>query len=270
MRKDRIEQLQSMLDSLSLTPNKALGQNFLVDDVAISRILDAADVRGQAVLEIGPGAGALTEGLLQSAKTVAAVEIDARMCALLRARFGDALLLYNEDFLKADLSAIHRALCGGAFCVTGNLPYYITTPVCMRLLTSELPISRMTLMVQQEAAVRFFALPGARVYGPMSVLTQVYYTPSRVMELSPESYYPQPDVNSSVVTLLRNAQPFLPNLASLLKACFAMRRKTIANNLKGYGGKQPAMDALAACGIAPAARAETLAPEQFVQLCEQL
>ncbi len=270
MKKDRIEALQSMLAANGLTPNKALGQNFLVDDAAIDRILDAADVKGQAVLEIGPGAGALTEGLLQRAKTVAAVEIDARMCELLRARFGDALLLYNEDFLKADLSAIHRSLGGGSFCVAGNLPYYVTTPICMRLLSSELPVSRMTLMVQQEAAARFFAAPGERVYGPMAVLTQAYYTPARLMELSPESYYPKPEVDSSVVTLSRNAQPFLPNLAPLLRACFAMRRKTITNNLKGYAGKQPVMDALAACGIAPATRAEALAPEQFVALCAQL
>ena len=262
--------MRAMLAEYGLTPNKALGQNFLVDGGAISAILDAAAVQDKPVLEIGPGAGALTEGLLARASRVAAVEIDAHMADILRARFQDALLVYREDFLKVDLAAIHRALGGGVFQVVGNLPYYVTTPICMRLLACALPISRMTLMVQREAAARFFAQPGDRVYGPMAVLARAYYTPVRVAALSPESYYPKPDVYSEVVTLSRNTTPYTPNLAPLVKACFAMRRKTIANNLKGFGGAQTIEKALAACGILPSARAEALTPEQFLRLREQL
>ncbi|MDO5111058.1 MAG: 16S rRNA (adenine(1518)-N(6)/adenine(1519)-N(6))-dimethyltransferase RsmA [Clostridia bacterium] len=270
MQNKRIQALQAMLNTYSLTPNKALGQNFLVDADAIDRILDAAAVEGKGVLEIGAGAGALTEGLLARARAVAAVEIDAHMADILRDRFGDALLLYREDFLKTDLAALHQALGGEAIYVVGNLPYYVTTPICMRLLSCALPIGRMTLMVQQEAAARFFAQPCERVYGPMAVLSQAYYTPSRVLALSPESYYPRPDVYSEVVTLSRNARAYQANLAPLVKTCFAMRRKTIANNLKAYSGKQPVEKALAACKISPSARAEALAPEQFLSLSEQL
>lgn len=264
------QKLRELLDTSGLVPNKALGQNFLTDENAIAALLDAADARGKPVLEIGAGLGALTEGLIARAARVAAVEIDARMAAVLKNRFGGALLLYNEDFLRCDLEAIWRALGGEAVTVTGNLPYYATTPICTRLFSCALPIERMTLMVQREAAERFFAKPGDRVYGPMTVLAQAYYTPARILALPPESYYPKPEVYSEAVTLLRNGEPYREKLADLVKACFAMRRKTLYNNLKGYCGVPALERALDGCGIAPSARAETLAPERFLRLSEQL
>ncbi len=263
--------VRSILEREGLAPNKALGQNFLVDQNAIESILTAAEIEHKAVLEIGPGLGALTEGLLARAQKLAAVEIDRHMCEYLRARFGDSLLLYHADFLKANLSAIHAALGGGSLCIVGNLPYYVTTPICMRLFESELPIESMTLMLQSEAAERFSAPPSSRVYGPMSVLAQLYYEIEDVLSLSPASYYPQPEVSSRVIRLVRNDRALCPSLPRLLQACFHMRRKTLYNNLKAFSSDAGKInEALMACGISPQARAESLPPESFLSLAQEL
>lgn len=263
------EDIRQTLQDLSLTPNKALGQNFLVDPRAIARILHAAEIDGAPVLEIGPGLGALTEGLLARARTVVAVEIDARMAAALQARFASALRLLHGDFLKVDFPAIQAEL-GEDYRVVGNLPYYATTPICLRLLQGPALPRRMTLMVQREAAARFSARSGERVYGPLSVLAQAYYTPTPVLTLAPDSFYPAPEVESVVMTLARNDRPVAPQLPGLLKAAFAMRRKTLCNNLKA---RYPARDLpalLERAGLGASIRAEALTPAQFVALSQIL
>lgn len=262
---------RTLLSEHRITPNKALGQNFLVDETAVDIIIRAADITDKAVLEIGPGLGALTKKMIPQAKKVAAVELDRAMCAILQERFSDDLLLYNQDILHCDLNAICEALGEKSFIVMGNLPYYITTPICIRFLESGLPIESMTLMVQEEAASRFFAAPGERIYGPLSILSQLYYSVSRVLSLSPESYYPQPDVSSCVIRLSRNSRPFCEALPALLRACFQMRRKTLYNNLKAYcSDKEKIETALRACSLRADVRAESLAPESFQSLYEAL
>ena len=161
---------KQILAHYGLTPNKALGQNFIEDENALNKILAAADTDGRAVLEIGPGLGTLTQGLLEKAAKVVAVEIDTRLVAVLDDRFKDCknLEIVHGDILKTNLSDLHARLGGGEFIVAGNLPYHITTPICSMLTESDLPIAGMTLMVQQEAAQRFFAGPKDRIYGPMA------------------------------------------------------------------------------------------------------
>lgn len=260
---------EALLSKYGLRPNRALGQNFLVDAAALARIQDAAELDGLSVLEIGPGLGALTEGLLSRGCRVVAVEIDAAMVHVLRDRFAGetALTLLHTDFLKADLAEIHRLLGHEPFHVAANLPYYATTPICMRLLCANLLIPSMTLMLQKEAALRFTAGPGARVYGPLSVLSQAYYSVESLLCLSPESFYPRPEVDSMVLRLTRNGQAFLPGLPRLLEAAFAMRRKTLQNNFKAAGLP---LRALADCGLSPAMRAEALSISDFLNLCEKL
>ena len=285
-------QIKRALSEAGLRPNAALGQNFCVDEARLAAIVDAADVAGRPVLEVGPGLGALTEPLLARAARVVAVEKDAALAALLSRRLaaaGARLAVYTADILRFDVAAAMKAAPGSpaapggshnpaapgssgnpgaAFCVAGNLPYYITTPIVERLLPL-LPLS-LTLMVQREAAARFSAGPGARVYGPVAVFSQLYYTVRHVMDVPRESYYPQPDVDSSVVHLARrdalpDAEPAA--LLAFLHRAFAMRRKTLWNNL----ARAPqAAAALAALGLPADVRAEALPPAALLAVFQAL
>lgn len=262
-----IASIKAQLAQYGIAPNKALGQNFLADEAAAEKI--AASCEGN-VIEIGPGMGALTEKLLNRQGKVAAIEIDRRMAEILKDRFGDKLMLVEGDVLKTDIAALAEAL-GGEVSIGGNLPYYITTPICTQLITCGANICSMTLMMQKEAADRFFAKPGDRVYGPMAVLAQYYYDVSNMLSLSREAYYPQPDVDSVVLKFeRRNAVPH-PMLHWLLESAFAMRRKTLANNLKSAGISDERLnDICEKVGILPSIRAEKLTAEQFAAIAGEI
>lgn len=260
--------IKEQLQRFDLRPNRALGQNFLACKEKAEAIAAAACAGGFPVLEIGPGLGALTGPLLSRAPKVCAVEIDEAMANALVALFPQEpkLRVIHADFLKADLGSIKAAM-GGPFAVAANLPYYATTPICLRLLSSGLDIPRMVLMAQKEAADRFFARPSTRQYGPLAVLAQFYYAPSPFMELSPSDYFPQPDVSSSVVLLQRRDTALIPGFAPFLQQAFNQRRKTLANNLKGLAGAAAALDL---CGIKPSARAESLEPAALAALAQAM
>lgn len=245
-------------------PNKALGQNFLTDENVIRAILDASDCQGKTVLEIGPGTGALTVGLLERTEHVFAVEKDGRLCEMLSERFGERLTLLHADFLEADVESLVQ---NRPWHAVGNLPYYATTPIVLKLL-SLLPES-MTLMVQKEAAERFFAEPGDRVYGPLAVMTQCFYTAKTVLSVPRSSFSPAPDVDSAVVRLERNGVQEQDPAAFLafLKQAFSMRRKTLYNSLM-RDNRLPA--ALQACQIPQDARAEALDAETLLRLYRTL
>ena len=241
-------------------PNKALGQNFLSSDTIIEAILDAAQIEGKRVLEIGPGTGALTQGLLSRAGFLAAVEKDGRLCELLTERFGESMTLVHADVLDADIPALMGSENWHA---VGNLPYYATTPIVLKLL-SLLPGS-MTLMVQKEAAPRFFAPPKDRVYGPVSVVTGCFYDAKVVVNAPRSCFNPPPEVDSVVVRLSRNAIPGVDGAAflSFLKQAFSMRRKTLYNNLN-KDERIPVT--LAALQFPLDVRAEALPPEALLNL----
>lgn len=250
-------------------PNKALGQNFLSSGSIIEAILHEAQIDGKRVLEIGPGTGALTDGLLSRAAFLAAVEKDGRLCELLSTRFGERLTLLHADALDADIPA----LMGQApWHAVGNLPYYATTPIVLRLL-SLLPES-MTLMVQKEAADRFFATAKDRVYGPVAVMSGCFYTANVVVNAPRGCFSPPPEVDSVVVRLARNEQPAVDGTAFLafLKQAFSMRRKTLYNNLKNNDLDQNArvLLSLSALGYPQDARAEALSPEALLAVFQAL
>ena len=263
-----ITALKAALEAAGLRPNRALGQNFFVDGARLDAIVDAAGIDGKAVLEIGPGMGALTERLAERAARVVAVEKDAAMAALLRERLAGAenLTVETADILRFPIAEAMGAAGAeaGAFSVVGNLPYYITTPIAERLLQL-LPAS-MTLMVQREAAERFFAAPGERVYGPLSVMTGVCCEARRVMEVPRTCYYPQPEVDSTVVRLVRReAAKGVPAAAffAFLNRAFSMRRKTLFNNL---GREKGVAETLAALGLPAGVRAEALEPQELFEI----
>ena len=245
-------------------PNKALGQNFLSNDAIIGAILDAAQIEGKRVLEVGPGTGALTEGLLSRSSYLAAVEMDCRLCELLSARFDESLHLLHADVLDADLVSL---MGSEPWHAVGNLPYYATTPIILRLL-SVLPES-LTLMVQQEAADRFFSKPKDRVYGPVSVLTTCFYDAAIVVRAPRGCFKPPPEVDSVVVRLARNNVPVGNSAAFLgwIRQAFSLRRKTLFNSLQ-KDARLP--DALQAFGLPADVRAEALPPQALLQLFERL
>ncbi len=260
---------RELTEKYGITPNKALGQNFLADENAAHAIVLAAAEPGLPVLEIGPGLGALTSPLVDTGLTVAAVELDSAMCAVLKAELGDKLHLVNADFLKCGLAEVHAALGGGDISVVGNLPYYITGAIVQRLVLSGLPIRRMTLMMQKEASERFTAGPGEKNYVPVTVLAQRLFDVCPIMDLSPASYWPQPDVASTVLLFERNGKDMPKMLPRVVKAAFAMRRKTLLNNLSALGRKKDrAAELITSGGLDPRARAETLTCGDFVSLAE--
>lgn len=261
-----LARIRALLAEREITPNRALGQNFLVDDGCLAEIARAAEGGGMPVLEIGPGLGSLTRALLPEAAAVLAVEKDARLAEILRETLPDPrLTVVTRDFLDADVPVPAE---DGGYVVAANLPYYVTTLIAEKLL--RLHPLRMTLMVQAEAAGRFFAAPSDRVYGPLAVTAAAYYRAERILDAPRSSFFPQPDVDSTVVRLTRrDGAPALPpaRLLGFCKLAFAMRRKTIQNNLKSVPG---AADALETLGIPPTARVETLPPETLLALAQLL
>jgi len=194
------------------------------------------------------------------------VEKDAMMVQLLSERLRDEkrLLILHEDFLDVDLGRLES---GAPWAVAGNLPYYVTTPIVLKLLCTSLPISHMVLMLQKEAAQRFFAKPTDKNYTPLTVLAQLHYEVRPLCTLSPQSYWPQPEVDSAVVCLSSRGKTHPAGFAPFLQAAFAMRRKTLANNLLSIGTeREVTQQVLQDLGLKADARAESLTPGELLQI----
>ena len=259
MDKDAVKRL---LADNGLTPNRSLGQNFLIDGSVISRILEGARIDGLPVLEVGPGLGALTEGLMARASHVTAVEKDRALAEILKKRLPDPkLTVETADFLDFDAGA---AMGSAPYEAVGNLPYYVTTPLSEKLLC--LSAASVTLMVQAEAADRFTAMPGERVYGPLAVISQAFYRVETLLDVPAEAFYPAPEVQSRVVRLVRKdradgAEP--GKVLRFLKRAFAMRRKTLRNVLLRPNGFDGLLKEL---GLPEGVRAEAIDPETLMNL----
>ena len=257
--KASIEFVKNALSQFDKSADRALGQNFCIDGARLRSCVDRMAL-AEHVIEIGPGLGGLTELLLQTGVSVTAVEKDPRMVDFLQKTLPDERLqLVQGDALKYAYAETPRP-----FSVVGNLPYYITTQLCAAV-QKALPQS-FYCMVQKEAADRFFAAPRDDAYGPLSILTQLYYDTAIMDSFAPDGFYPSPTVTSVFVGMTK--KPDAPDCDPVKLFAFCanllnMRRKTIKNNLKPYPN---AADALLSLGIPPEARAETLPPEVFLQL----
>ena len=259
-------------------PSKSkLGQNFLVDPQAVERIVAAlGGLAGRTVVEIGPGRGAITEALAARAGRVVALELDRELAASLRARFDpQRVAVVEQDVLRFDFAAA-SAQSGERLRVAGNLPYYITSPILMKLAAGHAALDLAVLMVQREVADRVTAAPGSRDYGLLSVTVQAYGVVEPLFTLPPEAFSPRPRVHSTVFRWR-----FAPRFAELgvaenaflrfLRQAFAQKRKTLSNNLRAAGfPPEVAAAALAAAGIAPPSRAEALPIESLAALCRKL
>lgn len=254
-----------------------LGQNFLVDAGARVAIADAlGDVSAQTVIEIGPGRGAITEILARRAKRLIAIELDRELAPLLREQFADrpSVEVIEADVLTVDLSGLRQG--EERLVVVGNLPYYITSDILLRLFASHPVISRAVVMVQREVADRVAATPGTRDYGLLSATAQLYARVERVLTLPPGAFRPPPDVHSTVLRLTMRPrfdelgvepEPFI----GFLKRSFAQKRKTLAKNLRaaGFDGERIG-GAMEAAGIPPLARAEEIELERMAALWKNL
>ena len=275
-------------NSQSIQQKPKLGQNFLVDPDAMQRIVEAlGDVSATTVVEIGPGDAALTELLARRAGRLIAVELDRVLAAQLRMRFTPMtnVEILEADILQVDLGTVLGSTPGplrdlrptGLFKarVVGNLPYYITSDILLKLFSASSRIEMMVLMVQKEVADRVAASPGSRDYGLLSATAQMFGRVESLFELGPESFRPPPKVRSAVFRMTIH-----PRFAELnvdesgflrfLKTLFAQKRKTLSNNLKTAYDSKTAASALARAGIKPSVRAEAISLEEMAHLYREL
>ena len=259
---------------------KRYGQNFLIDDHVIRKILRAADItKEDTVVEIGPGIGTLTQYLAEAAGKVYAVEIDEKLLPIL----ADTLSTYenveviHNDILKCDLN---RLLGEGNRCkIVANLPYYITTPIIMGLLEGQVPAESITVMVQKEVAERMDAGPGSKIYGALSLAVQYYADTYLAANVPPNCFMPRPAVGSAVIRLTARKEPPVSvkddrHMFRLIRASFNERRKTLVNGLRNdpeLGITKEAVEAaLMEMGLPTTVRGETLSLVQFAELSDRL
>lgn len=249
-------------------PRRRFGQNFLADPHYVKRIVDAVDPRpGDNVVEIGPGLAALTGDLIARAGHIAAVEIDRDLAARLRQQFSPAQLTLHE----ADALAFDFASLGADLRVVGNLPYNISSPLLFHLAAHDALLRDVTVMLQREVVARMTAEPATADYGRLTVMLQAKFRIVRLFVVPGGAFRPAPKVESAVARLvpLRNDKPAVrdePLFARVVAAAFAQRRKTLRNALSGVAD----LPTLAAAGIDPSVRGETLSVAEFVRLANLL
>ena len=256
---------------------KRFGQNFLVDDTVIDGIIDAAELSGDdVVLEIGPGRGALTERLAREAGRLVAVEIDWDLASILEDKFQefDNVTIIREDILKLDLDELLGGYKG--LKIVANLPYYITTPIIMKLFESGLDFDRIIVMVQKEVALRMCATPGSSDYGALSLAVEFYSNPSIIIEVPAHCFRPVPKVDSAVVRM--DSIPHIckederANLFKVIKGSFLQRRKTLVNALSSadISTKDRIREAIIKMGLNENIRGEILSLNEFYQLSKEI
>ena len=257
--------------------SKSLGQNFLIDTNVIDRILEGARVKeGDYVIEVGPGIGTLTKEMGRSAEKVVAIEIDKTLIPILEETLADFpnIEVINQDILKVNVQElVKEKLNGGPVKLIANLPYYITTPIVMKFLEEDIPVTDIVVMVQKEVADRMNAQPNSKDYGALSVAVQYYCDTEIVAKAPRHMFMPQPNVDSTVIGLhVREERKYNVDNEDIffktVKASFGQRRKTLLNSLGGLGflSKDQIKIALQEANIDEKRRGETLSIEEFASL----
>ena len=268
-----------ILQKYNFNFQKKFGQNFLIDEHVLDKIIRAAEItKDDYVLEIGPGIGTMTQYLACAAREVTAVEIDRALIPILEDTLKeyDNVSIINEDILKVDIAALAKEKNGGRpIKVVANLPYYITTPIIMGLFESHVPLESITVMVQKEVADRMQVGPGTKDYGALSLAVQYYAEPYIVANVPPNCFVPRPAVGSAVIRLTRHQKPPVEVMDEklmfrLIRASFNQRRKTLANGLKNSGelnlSKEVITAAIEKLGKGSSVRGEALNLEEFARL----
>ena len=267
-----------ILQKYNFNFQKKFGQNFLIDEHVLDKIIRAAEItKDDYVLEIGPGIGTMTQYLACAAREVTAVEIDRALIPILEDTLKEYdVSIINEDILKVDIAALAKEKNGGRpIKVVANLPYYITTPIIMGLFESHVPLESITVMVQKEVADRMQVGPGTKDYGALSLAVQYYAEPYIVANVPPNCFMPRPAVGSAVIRLTRHQKPPVEVMDEklmfrLIRASFNQRRKTLANGLKNSGelnlSKEVITAAIEKLGKGSSVRGEALDLEEFARL----
>lgn len=234
-----VGKLMYLMDKYEIKPKKRMGQNFLIDNNIIQKIIKEADINGAIIFEIGPGMGSLTVGLAQVAKKVIAIELDRKLIPVLEETIGQYsnVEIINGDALSVDFDELVRERgITESYSIIANLPYYITTPIIMYLLESGFNFNKLIFMVQKEVAARMIAKPGTKDYGALTLGVQYYTEVSQVAKIPPTVFIPKPKVDSAVIKLVRRPRPLVDVkderfLFQVIKAGFGKRRKTLLNSL---------------------------------------
>lgn len=277
------EETKYILKKYGITANKSLGQNFLINEEAVQKIVEGAEIsKEDLVIEIGPGLGTLTKELLEKAGKVIAIEIDKRMLEILTDRFSlyNNFELINQDVLKADLNNLIKQNIESQTSnikhakIVANLPYYITTPIVMKLLEEKLPIDSITIMIQKEVADRLIEKPGGKNTGAITYAIYYYATSEEIYKVMPNSFIPEPAVESKVIKLnIRNKVPVQVEneelMFKIIKYAFMQRRKTLVNSLENsklFKNKKEIENMLEKLEINTKIRGEALSLEDYANI----
>lgn len=274
----------AVLNRYGFSFQKKFGQNFLIDENVVEKIVrDAGVTKDDFVLEIGPGIGTMTQILCENAREVVAVEIDDKLIPILTEdtlSWYDNVTVIHEDILKLDIVKLANERNGGKpIKVVANLPYYITTPIIMGLFESHVPLDSITIMVQKEVADRMQVGPGTKDYGALSLAVQYYAKPQILLNVPASCFMPRPNVDSAVIQLTRYEK--LPVevadehlMFRLIRASFNQRRKTMTNSVGNSPelsvSKEQMAAALEKCGLSATVRGEALTLAQFAELANVL
>ena len=276
------EETKFLMKKYNISANKELGQNFLIDDSAINNIVEAAQIsKNDFVIEIGPGLGTLTSRLVEKAGKVIAIELDKKMLQILEDRFKlyDNFSVINEDILKVELNDLIKKENTENYMVkiVANLPYYITTPIIMKLLEEKLNINSITVMVQKEVADRLTEIPGGKNTGAITYCVYYYAQAQEVLTVPNTSFIPEPKVNSEVIKLnIRKKTPVELKdekiFFKVIKASFMQRRKTLLNGLSnaGISSKEKLKNILQELNLPENIRGENLTIQQFAEIANKL
>ncbi len=279
------DETKFIMRKYGIRANKSLGQNFLVSDEAVERIVESAEIsKDDLVIEIGPGLGTLTNELLKKAKKVIAIELDSRMVEILNERFSlfNNFEIINEDVLKVDLVNIiknekeNNGIKDAK--IVANLPYYITTPIIMKLLENRLDLESITVMIQKEVAERLCAIPGEKQSGAITYSVYYYAEAYKVLEVKNTSFIPAPEVDSEVIKLVIRKEPPVKvknekDLFKIIKYAFMQRRKTLLNALSKcelFKDKEEIKKIFSELNFDERIRGEELSLEEFAKIADKI
>ena len=280
-----LEDTQFIMKKYKIRANKALGQNFLINQNVVDKIVESSHItKEDLVIEIGPGLGTLTKELLEKAGKVISIELDKKMIKILQDRFSlyDNFEIIHEDVLKVRLNKIikeEKEKNGFKTAkIVANLPYYITTPIIMKLLEDRLDLESITVMVQKEVADRLIAIPGEKETGAITYSVYYYATSEGILEVPNDSFIPEPEVNSKVIKLTIRKEPPVEVksrgvMFKIIKSAFMQRRKTLLNaltNTKVFMSKEEGVGILKDLNLDENVRAENLSLEDFAEITNRI
>lgn len=282
--RDLFDETKTIMEKYGIKANKDLGQNFLINNEVVENIIKSSDVsKEDLIIEIGPGLGTLTKRLLENAGKVICIELDKKMIKILNDRFGDYsnFEIINDDVLKVDLNKMIKENLNNNIKkakIVANLPYYITTPIIMKLLEDKLDIDSIVVMIQKEVAERLIETPGGKNTGAITHTIFYYCESEKVMEVPNSSFIPEPEVTSEVIKMKLRKKPAveLDNpkvMFMIIKSAFMQRRKTLLNSLTNaqvFTNKQEGLEILKKLNLEENVRAENLKLEDYANIAREI